>query len=487
MANRIQQRRDTAANWTSANPVLAAGEHGYETDTKKFKIGDGTAAWSTLGYQAPNAAGLAATFAPLSGSTNYAAKSVETTKLDVTTAASTYDTPRKNVLLGFGDSLVYYNFGDAGWQSLRPYPSSRGQIMQANSMLGHRFDWINRGVGGEDTGAWLARLTTDLINIDAGWVYVSGPTNDVTNIDGGFRTVAQTKAAYNTIWDAAITTGKFIIQATAPPRDAATTNQKNLRSELNQWLRAQQGIRKNYVLVDIERATMDPTTNAFVTGYSWDGVHLATPGAVAAGAEIARKLDALIPQRQINLPAADPRNLLKNNGGSFSGTASAVPTGWTVVGATGTDPTYDRVAFTDRPGQKLKIVMPNGSIRFYRSTTLQQSLSEFAPGDVVRFSISYEATGLDTAPGAITQAIYATLERNSVNVAQDLEWNADANPNGAPGTQNENMGSQPRSGVLRTTAYTIPAGTGQTLAATFQVRGGGTYHFWNPTIEKVSP
>lgn len=43
-------RRDTAANWTAANPVLASGEPGYETDTGKLKIGDGATAWGALGY-----------------------------------------------------------------------------------------------------------------------------------------------------------------------------------------------------------------------------------------------------------------------------------------------------------------------------------------------------------------------------------------------------------------------------------------------------
>ena len=47
---RIQLRRDTAANWTSSNPVLGAGELGVETDTDQFKIGDGATAWSSLGY-----------------------------------------------------------------------------------------------------------------------------------------------------------------------------------------------------------------------------------------------------------------------------------------------------------------------------------------------------------------------------------------------------------------------------------------------------
>ncbi len=50
MADIIQIRRDTAANWTSANPVLAQAELGIETDTQKVKCGDGTTAWSSLSY-----------------------------------------------------------------------------------------------------------------------------------------------------------------------------------------------------------------------------------------------------------------------------------------------------------------------------------------------------------------------------------------------------------------------------------------------------
>jgi hypothetical protein len=50
MATRMQQRRGTAEQWTAANPVLAAGEIGFETDTSKFKIGDGVNTWTTLTY-----------------------------------------------------------------------------------------------------------------------------------------------------------------------------------------------------------------------------------------------------------------------------------------------------------------------------------------------------------------------------------------------------------------------------------------------------
>lgn len=43
-------RRDAAASWTAVNPVLRAGEEGYETDTGKRKVGDGTTEWNNLKY-----------------------------------------------------------------------------------------------------------------------------------------------------------------------------------------------------------------------------------------------------------------------------------------------------------------------------------------------------------------------------------------------------------------------------------------------------
>lgn len=50
MAVQIQLRNGTAAQWTAANPTLAAGEVGTETDTSKLKIGNGSTAWNSLAY-----------------------------------------------------------------------------------------------------------------------------------------------------------------------------------------------------------------------------------------------------------------------------------------------------------------------------------------------------------------------------------------------------------------------------------------------------
>lgn len=60
----IQQRAATAAQWTTKNPVLLQGEYGFESDTKKQKVGDGVTAWNSLSYHYdPNDSGVGAAIA----------------------------------------------------------------------------------------------------------------------------------------------------------------------------------------------------------------------------------------------------------------------------------------------------------------------------------------------------------------------------------------------------------------------------------------
>ena len=64
----IQMRRGTAADWTSANPTLHAGEAGFETDTGKLKVGDGATAWTGLPYIGSGGSGtVTTTGSPASG------------------------------------------------------------------------------------------------------------------------------------------------------------------------------------------------------------------------------------------------------------------------------------------------------------------------------------------------------------------------------------------------------------------------------------
>jgi hypothetical protein len=50
VVTQIQVRRGTASQWTSTNPTLASGEWGFETDTNKAKIGNGSSTWTSLSY-----------------------------------------------------------------------------------------------------------------------------------------------------------------------------------------------------------------------------------------------------------------------------------------------------------------------------------------------------------------------------------------------------------------------------------------------------
>jgi hypothetical protein len=112
MAVQIQLRRDTAANWTSANPTLALGEFGMETDTMLYKIGDGATAWNSLSY------------AELSGTDKFtineqtgtaytlvAADAGKLLKMDNAAATTLTVPPNSSVAFDIGVTVTVVNYG----------------------------------------------------------------------------------------------------------------------------------------------------------------------------------------------------------------------------------------------------------------------------------------------------------------------------------------------------------------------------------------
>lgn len=67
ITGKFLMRGDTAANWTSANPILKGREWGLESDTGRLKLGNGSTAWNSLPYFSPHVADGA--FVEISGST----------------------------------------------------------------------------------------------------------------------------------------------------------------------------------------------------------------------------------------------------------------------------------------------------------------------------------------------------------------------------------------------------------------------------------
>jgi hypothetical protein len=64
MATQIKLRKGLASEWATVNPILALGEMGIETDTKKFKFGDGLSQWSSLDYSTRNIQELEDSYEP---------------------------------------------------------------------------------------------------------------------------------------------------------------------------------------------------------------------------------------------------------------------------------------------------------------------------------------------------------------------------------------------------------------------------------------
>ena len=107
MADVIQIRRDTAALWTNSNPTLASGEFGYETDTTKIKIGDGSTAWTSLGYYTLGTLG----YAPLASPTFTGAVNASGT-LQIAGTTITSTAAELNILDGVTATTAELNYVD---------------------------------------------------------------------------------------------------------------------------------------------------------------------------------------------------------------------------------------------------------------------------------------------------------------------------------------------------------------------------------------
>jgi hypothetical protein len=120
MAVRLQLRRGTAAQWTSANPLLMQGEMGIETDTLKVKIGDGVTNWTTLPYFTQGATGATGPAGP-TGATGPAGPT------GPTGPAGTNGTNGTNGVDGVGV----------------PAGGTAGQILTKNSATNYDTGWID--------------------------------------------------------------------------------------------------------------------------------------------------------------------------------------------------------------------------------------------------------------------------------------------------------------------------------------------------------
>ncbi len=162
---KIQLRRDTASNWTTAQtnagatPILSAGEIGFETDTGKFKIGDGTTLWGSLKYVSDGSyiTGDATGIANLTTTGNVIVGGNLTVN-GTTTAinSTTLNVDDKNIVLG-NNASSSNTTADGG-----------GITIEATTGGDKTWTWVN------STGAWTS---SEDINVASGKVYeINGST-----------------------------------------------------------------------------------------------------------------------------------------------------------------------------------------------------------------------------------------------------------------------------------------------------------------------
>jgi len=172
MTSRMQQRRDTAANWTSNNPTLAAGEIGFESDTNQFKIGDGSTAWTGLSYAGGGGVSYATT--ATAGATTTLTVSSKTTQNFTGTLAQTVVLPVVSTLtLGFAFQVL----------------NNSTQSLTINSSGGNLITTLQTGFSGLFTV--VATTGTTAASWDyqiSGFDFVSGTGGTVLLATGGTAT-----------------------------------------------------------------------------------------------------------------------------------------------------------------------------------------------------------------------------------------------------------------------------------------------------------
>jgi hypothetical protein len=162
MATKVQIRRDSASDWTSVNPVLTAGEMGYEQDTAKMKVGDGSTAWTSLGY-----------FAPPTVTTTVVANM---TALVALTGMSSGD----KAFVTANNKLFLYN--GSGWYLVATVQnSSPSAITGVNSTY---------ALATDGTATTITAVSTDPEGVPLTWSYAV-TTGSLTNGGGASATVSR--------------------------------------------------------------------------------------------------------------------------------------------------------------------------------------------------------------------------------------------------------------------------------------------------------
>jgi hypothetical protein len=183
VVTQIQVRRGTASQWTSTNPTLAAGEWGFETDTGKVKIGNGSTAWNSLAYQgAGDIEGVTAgTGLSGGGTSGTVTVSIDTA---VTADLTTAQTLTNKTLTDPKINLAF----DAETASYTAVLANNGQVVTMNNASANTFS-----IPTNASVAFPIGTQINVLQIGAGQTTIQAVTSGTTSILSTGATAAAPK------------------------------------------------------------------------------------------------------------------------------------------------------------------------------------------------------------------------------------------------------------------------------------------------------
>jgi hypothetical protein len=182
VVTQIQVRRGTAAQWTSANPTLASGEWGFESDTGKVKIGDGTTAWNSEPYIGAGTVTSVTAGTGLSGGTITGSGTIA---IDSTVATLTGTQTLTNKTLT--DPKINLAF-DAETASYTAVLANNGQVVTMNNASPNTFS-----IPTNASVAFPIGTQINVLQIGAGQTTIQAVTSGTTTIQSTGATAAAPK------------------------------------------------------------------------------------------------------------------------------------------------------------------------------------------------------------------------------------------------------------------------------------------------------
>jgi len=468
----IQPRLNTAVGAAANNRVLAMGEKGYETDTKRWKTGDGATNWNDLGYDddPEKIAGSTSTGrAVLTGDAAEGRTALGAVPQTAATAVLFGTSQEARAGAGVDnivDSVTTWDVTTRGWWNW--FASYSGHCLN----LVH-----NAGVNGNTSTQMLARIDDDVIAHNPGWVFIGGPANDApTGI-----TTATTIANYTAIYEALRGRAK-IVQLTMPPRtENDTTGEKTAYGEVNAWLVDAPTIFPHVETVDIAGLVADPSTGGPLADTLFDTVHYTEATANKIGYKVYQSIKGRLPSRpRHRLTIGHPANAL-----SDPGMQSTVFTAPDV-----TTSTFTYVNDDETMGRRCRLVITGntgGTQQHFVRCVENTSAGRWVPGSKVRAQMRVKFTDLQPVDLTTARRFHPILTMWTRHVDNTSYVTTDQALGLSSAEANKQIRGLPTSGevVLRTPWRIIPANIDRIyIDAGWLGAVSGTIEMWEPVLEK---